>query len=102
MQGGWRPKADELRAVVADVRSWAKLTDAIDTKYVLALADDNDRLRAEVDEQCRVNGLGAERELALMGEVQRLRKELAAAADQRTRLEGACCRIQARLRPRRR
>ena len=34
------------------------------------------------------NGLGAERELALMGEVQRLRKELAAANDERARLRG--------------
>ena len=33
------------------------------------------QLEAEVQEQCRLNGMGAERELALMAKVERLERE---------------------------
>lgn len=36
-------------------------------------ADEIESLRAEVEEQARLNGMGAERELALQAEVERLR-----------------------------
>lgn len=40
-------------------------------------ADEIDRLTAEVLEQCRLNGLGSEREAALMGKVERLTARVA-------------------------
>jgi predicted RNase H-like nuclease (RuvC/YqgF family) len=38
-------------------------------------ADRIEQLEAEVQEQCRINGMGAERELALMAKVERLERE---------------------------
>ena len=42
----------------------------------LKAADEIDRLRAEVQEQARINGMGAERELALQAKIARLREAL--------------------------
>ena len=39
------------------------------------VADTIERLQAEVMEQCRLNGMGSEREAALMGKVGRLQAE---------------------------
>jgi hypothetical protein len=39
-------------------------------------ADRIEQLSAEVGEQCRINGMGAERELALLAKVERLEREL--------------------------
>ena len=38
-------------------------------------ADRIEELEAEVEEQCRLNGMGAEREAALLGELERSRKD---------------------------
>jgi hypothetical protein len=43
---------------------------------VLARADEREALQAEVLEQCRINGMSAEREDALAAEVERLNKAL--------------------------
>jgi hypothetical protein len=51
------------------------------------------RLTAEVDEQARLNGMGAEREAALRGEVERLTAAVAALAQR----EAECARLRMAL-----
>lgn len=60
--------AAELRAVGEGIREPA----------CFKAADRIEQLEAEVLEQCRINGMGAEREAALMGKVERLEAENAA------------------------
>lgn len=47
----------------------------------LEAAAEIERLRAEVQEQARINGMGAERELALQAKIPRLRKALGIIVD---------------------
>jgi hypothetical protein len=57
---------------------------------IYELAEHRKQLEAEVLEQCRINGMGAERELALMAKVERLEKRLE--IDARTKYDGIDCR----------
>lgn len=59
-----------LALVLADA-IWP-FDDGIDNNLSMAAAELR-RLSAEVDEQCRLNGMGSEREAALMARVDRLR-----------------------------
>ncbi len=59
-----------LRSLVGDYIGDADIDD-----YLNDAADEIERLRADVEEQARLNGAGAERELALRAEVERLRAE---------------------------
>jgi len=45
--------------------------------FLVAVRDEIERLRAEVEEQALLNGMGVERELAAEAEIKRLRKTLA-------------------------
>lgn len=47
-----------------------------DTALMDEAADYIDQLQSEMDEQCRINGLGGERELALMAKVEKQRAVL--------------------------
>ena len=47
-----------------------------DAKTLQRAESERDQLRAEVDEQARLNGMGAERELALRAEVERLHRAI--------------------------
>lgn len=51
----------------------------IDPRIPLALGDEVDQLRAEINEQARLLGISAEKELALRAENERLKAELAEA-----------------------
>lgn len=50
-------------------------------KLIAQLWEEREQLRTELDEQCRVNGIGGERELALMAKNERLREGLAKARE---------------------
>ncbi len=60
----------EVRLVIAGMQS-----------EISAIEQERDQLRDELNEQARLNGMGAERELALMAERNQLRAQLAALKD---------------------
>jgi hypothetical protein len=63
-----------LRASIRDLASgyW----DSPDGRLIAEAADEIERLRAECEEQARLNGMGAERELGLRAENAKLREQL--------------------------
>jgi hypothetical protein len=63
---------------------------SVDRVFATEAADLIERLQAEVLEQCRINGMGAERELALMAKVEMLEKRLE--INERTKYDGIDCR----------
>ena len=50
-----------------------------ESSYIVAMTDLARELEQEIEEQCRLNGKGAQREAALVGEVERLKRQLEAA-----------------------
>ena len=59
----------------------------IDPRIPLALGDEVDQLRAEINEQARLLGISAENELALRAENERLNAELTEAKKDAERLD---------------
>ena len=62
----------------------------IDPRIPLALGDEVDQLRAEINEQARLLGISAEKELALRAENERLKVELAEARKDAERYRWLC------------
>jgi predicted nuclease with TOPRIM domain len=58
-----------------------------------AVCKERDELKAELGEQCRLNGMGQERELKLITEVERLKERWSATQDDRNKLDEANIRL---------
>ncbi len=66
---------DVAEYTICDCHNW--ITDKEMHDYCVALEQKIKELEKEVEEQCRLNGMGAQREAALMAKVEKLQKELA-------------------------
>jgi seryl-tRNA synthetase len=78
------PATDDRRGTHTDyVLTMARIEIIVSRRAKQEAADEVKQLRAEVEEQCRLNGMGAERELRLMAERNELARELAKLEKQR-------------------
>jgi uncharacterized small protein (DUF1192 family) len=64
---------DEMRACID--KRWVDCKGTMSHERATLLGE-IDRLRADLDEQCRLLGMSGEREAKLLGEIERLKKEL--------------------------
>ena len=68
-----KERETEIREKVEQMREWG---------YEKELLSEIDALKSELDEQCRINGMGGSRELRLMTEKDILKRALEAARTQ--------------------
>lgn len=69
---------DLVQRLRASVSPWSLRRDL---EVALQAADRIEQLESEIQEQCRINGMGAEREAALLAKVERLETALAGCRD---------------------